>query len=45
MGEKQRTVRSALSSWSRTARLITIYVASSGIPTTIAIVALKLHGN
>jgi hypothetical protein len=45
MGEKERTVRSALTSWGRTARLCTIYIMSSGIPTTIVIVALKLLGH
>jgi hypothetical protein len=45
VGEKQRTVRSALTSWGRTARLCTIYVVSSGLPATIAIVVLKLRGH
>jgi hypothetical protein len=44
MGEKERTVRSALASWSRTVRLCLIYVVSGGMPTTIAIVVLKLLG-
>ena len=38
--EKQRTVRSALDSWSRTARLCMIYVVSDGVP--FALVALWL---
>jgi hypothetical protein len=45
MGEKERTVRSALASWGRTARLCTIYVVSNGgIPTIVTIIVLKLHG-
>lgn len=45
MGEKERTIRSALSSWPRTARLTLLYIVSGGMPTTLAIVAFKLLGH
>jgi hypothetical protein len=44
MGEKERTVRTALASWGRTARLCTIYVVSSGVPAAGAIVTIILMG-
>jgi hypothetical protein len=43
MSEKERTVRSALASWSRTARLCTIYVVSSGAPAAIVALWLSRH--
>jgi len=35
--EEQRTVRSALDSWSRTARLCTIYIVHGVIPLAIVL--------
>ena len=41
--EEQRTVRSALDSWSRTARLCTIYVVHGVIPVAIVLPWLIGH--
>jgi hypothetical protein len=38
--EKERTVRSALASWSRTARLCTIYIVSGCLPSIAAITTI-----
>jgi hypothetical protein len=35
--EQERTVRSALASWARTARLCTIYVVSRGLPLAVLV--------
>jgi hypothetical protein len=43
MTEIERTVRSALASWSRTARLCTIYIVSGGVPTAIVTLLLTRH--
>lgn len=43
MNEKERTARSALASWSRTARLCTIYIVSGGVPNAIVALLLTRH--